>query len=504
MRLLRSPFVEEIDFLLVPAAGHVMLSVPGQGEVPQTDENKLLGLKQLHAVLNDLYTTKRADDLRRDKVQEERRPLYIVLQEVMRRSHGVKKVVHQKSWLLIESMAHYAGTDKKAALCSDFLDGTRDIDELSFYLYCLQVLTTSIADESKAFPVARLPDAFVSYSRAQALAEMLFGDLPKALSVVRAEFEKCARLDRQAEELATHFFLTGIATEEVAMASAYCVPVENVAEILMEGWRMCALLMDQSIPNFSWRKNVLAFLQTDVCHRGWLDPHQVSEAESRRLQIVPVPGAESIRIEEKTSLGAFVFRALQRSELEQRQAARVATLTQHGLLNPTQDKAEKRAAQQRPRSLLPATAARKRAQKKAAELCLQVGSAAFDSVKKTLDVYLKWMMHSEELRDLTAYRSVKAQIYGFQQAFGNHNANLGLHHLRSLLILLLAHQFDVQFQQEDLSPQYLDWELRCLLSVLRESWKHGAAASGDPEFANELAGKEGEQSASPAVEDWDQ
>lgn len=491
MRLFRSPFVEGIDFLLVPtAAGRVMLADQG-GAPTADDESKLLGLKQLHAVIADLYTTKGADDLRRDKVQEQRRPLYVVLQEVMRRNHGVKKVVHQRSWLLIESMAHHSSTDKMVSLCSDFLDGTRDIDELSFYMYCMKVLTTAIADDSKAFPAARLPNGFVSYSRAQALAELLFGDLPKALSVVRAEFEKCARVDRQAEaELATQFFLTGLVTEEAAMSSAYCMLTESALEILMEGWRMCALLMDQSISNFSWRKNVLAFLQTDLTYRGWLDPHQVAEAESRRLQIVASHETESIRIEERTSLGAFVFRALQRSELAQRQAARVATMTENGLLTASPDKAQQgRSIQPKSRALLPATAARKKAKQKAADMCLQVSHAAFDSVKKTLEVYLKWMMHSEELRDLAAYRSVKAQIYGFQQAHGSHKAHLGMHHLRTLLILLLAHQFDVQFQQENPSPEHLDWELRCLLQVLRESWRHGAAASADPEFARQLAGQ---------------
>jgi len=48
--------------------------------------------------------------------------------------------------------------------------------------------------------------------------------------------------------------------------------------------------------------------------------------------------------------------------------------------------------------------------KKAAEEALHVVGAAFESMKKSVEVYLTWLMHSEELRDLAIYRTVKSQI----------------------------------------------------------------------------------------------
>merc|ERR1711920_218240 len=87
--------------------------------------------------------------------------------------------------------------------------------------------------------------------------------------------------------------------------------------------------------------------------------------------------------------------------------------------------------------------------------CLEVIRLAFGSLEKTLGVYLTWLMHSEDLRDLEVYHSMKARIYNFRQAAGGGEAGMGTHHLRCLLLLLLAHQFDVQLQRGGIDREHL-------------------------------------------------
>jgi len=117
-----------------------------------------LGLRQLHALIAEVYSVKKSDDQRRDKTLQQRRPLHAVMQELFRRQHGVRKVVHQKSWQLVEALALYAGTDLTASLFAEFLDGSRDIHELSFYLYCSSVLATTIGEEPQSLPSVSSPD----------------------------------------------------------------------------------------------------------------------------------------------------------------------------------------------------------------------------------------------------------------------------------------------------------------------------------------------------------
>merc|ERR1712187_980935 len=92
----------------------------------------------------------------------------------------------------------------------------------------------------------------------------------------------------------------------------------------------------------------------------------------------------------------------------------------------------------------------------------------------TLSIYLSWLMHSEELRDLSIYHSLKARIYGFRRAAAASRASDAVHELRCLILLLLAHQFDAQLLRGYLADEHLDWELRALLRILREGWQRNA------------------------------
>merc|ERR1712048_98146 len=228
-----------------------------------------------------------------------------------------------------------------------------------------------------------------------------------------------------------------------------------------EGWRMSALLLDQSTPSFSWRRCVLAFIQADIHHRGWLDPHEVRDSEAERVQLPKSAGdQDGLNVLDKTSLGAYAFRSFHRCSAGGTGNSAPETISMSTAL----------------------VLSKNQAQKDANEACLQVNQVAFESLQKTLGVYLTWLMHSENLSDLAVYHSVKAQIYGFRQAASGSDATSGTHHLRCLLLLLLAHQFDVQLQRGGVVADHLNWELESLLRVLRESWKRGAGIVAEAEM----------------------
>merc|ERR1719321_28254 len=149
---------------------------------------------------------------------------------------------------------------------------------------------------------------------------------------------------------------------------------------------MSSLLLDQDKSRLSWRQCVLAFVRTDIHKRGWLNPIEVVGGERTWLQISPDPGTPEQSIVERTSLGAFVFRLMQ--------------LGQAIDDNPSLRKKKRigRALQQE------------------REHCLKVAQNTFHSIEKPLAVYLTGLMHSEELKDVALYRSLKTWLFENWQA----------------------------------------------------------------------------------------
>jgi hypothetical protein len=434
----------------------------GQKESKELRDEKMKGIKQLQTLISEVYLAKKVDDQRRDKAFQPRRTLNVVLQEMMRRQHGVKKVVHQKCWQLVEAVSQHAESDPSVRMFSDFLDCSRDLDELSFYLYCSSVLAGSAAEVSLAQSNS-LPSGFVSLSRATRMLELLFGDLPKALGVARDDLLKSVRFPEENT-------LSGLVSSPDLEPD---VRVEDLYRVLLEGWRMSALLLDQRVASFSWRNCVVAFIQSDTHHKGWLDPHEVRESETKRLRIGQdntLVDAEGMRVLDNTSLGAFVFRAVHRcGSAEAKGSVSPIDMSSNGKLASRHLEGGGGSGHRTGLRTM---------EKKA---CLQTARSSFESLEKTLGVYLTWLMHSEELRDLAVYHSVKSRIYEFRRAVGSDQAEQGAHQFRCLLLLLLAHQFDMQLQQGVMDSTHLEWELSCLLSLLRHSWKRQKYEDPDEE-----------------------
>lgn len=486
MRLYRSPFAQAIDLTLIPTSLGTMLQPTPDAQIAATESigpvgskvSDALGIRQLRSFMLEIYATKRLDDQRRDKAHQPRRPLHMVLQEYMRRQHGVKSLVSTKSWQLVQALEQHAPSDIAVCIFVDFLDGTRDLDELSFYLYCCSVLVSAVAEESQALPPSKLPAGYVSQSRAWRLVDIVFGHLPKAHEVVKAEIEQCIK---QPAPLSASMSMSSFQFNDFAFrldddganCGSGCLEVDELCRALLEGWRVAALLFERSMPSFSWRDTVLSFITTDVRYCGWLDQHEVHEAEMRAaVHTLSRSSTHELPNIDRTSLGEFVFRAV----------ARIGGLGTGS--SPEDDPATGALVHCEDSGVL------RSRRRQVQEACLKIGVAAFTSLERSLGVYLSWLMHSEEPRDLAVYQGVKSRIYGFRCAVAKGECWPVTHNLRCLILLLLGHQFDLQLQRNETVPDHLAWELTALLQILRESWRRGASdvdfVESGPEFGAEL------------------
>lgn len=480
MRLFKSDFAEGVDLSMVPPSKRLLVRpVPGndwllrslRGEELSPDEvldesekpadrgEKRMSAKQLRSFIHEVYAAKRLEDRRRDAACEPRRQLTAFLQELLRRQHGLKKVVHQKSWQLIEALAMYGHADGTARMFVDFLDGSRELEELSFYLYCWMLLATAVPEETQAtLAPSKPPIGCVSLARAHRLVNLLFADLPKALGVVRVDLEKCVSCGTTGQ-------LTD-SLQEPSDSRAAGVLIDDLCRVLLEGWRVSRLLLDRNVASFSWKECVDAFLKADTHCRGWLDPNEVMDAEARNKGSLG-----STQLMDQTTLGAWVFRTVAKCNASPTLADPRSQAEHFNHLLVLKDKK-----------------AMKRAQNDA---CFRLSQVAFESLEKSLGIYISWLVHSDEPRDVAVYHAVKARVYGFRQASASSSVWSSVHNFRCLLILLLGHQFDVQLQRKEAKADHLAWEFTALLSVLRESWRRGAGGdsmevSHGPQFGDEL------------------
>jgi len=453
MRLFRCPFAESVDLTYVKRDRQFPYT-----NMEDPDDNKRLGRRQLRHFISEVYTAKRLEDRRRDKASQPRRLMHFIMQEMLRRQHGVKSLVHQRSWQLMEAVAEHASSDVAVGLFADFLDGTRDLDELSFYLYCLQLIAT-VPEEPQAMPPSRLPPHYVSESRRLRLVDLLFSDLPKAKAVVQEEIEKQVPDMTGAEAFGSLEELSHMSFDDVP--STRCIETDALCRAFLEGWRVCCLLLSKSMPHFSWRDTILAFIQADVHGRGWLDPHEVSKAEVQPALAARARSQDLLPVTDQTSLGAFVFRIVNH----------LGGLTEASLKE----------------DVIAETAFNESSRDQ--ENCLQLCLTAFGSLERSLGVYLKWLLHSEEPRDRAVYKCVTGRIFAVRRAASLKKSWPMMHNLRSLLVLLLSHQFDLQLIREEAQPEHVGWELTALLQVLRESWRRGArneSGADGPDFGPEL------------------
>ncbi|CAE7224184.1 unnamed protein product [Symbiodinium natans] len=324
------------------------------------------------------------------------------------------------------------------------------------------MLASSIPEESQAVPPSKLPPGFVSRSRCTRLVDLLFSDMPKALSVVHEEIERLA--PSFASPVGNNLSFEELSNQSGSFyGSIGGIETDGLCRALLEGWRVCSLLLNKTAPPLLWQAAVLAFTQADVHCRGWLDPHEVRHAEMAPV-LAKSRRSSDLPLGDQTSLGAFVFRVV------------------HGLGDaaPLQDANAVVVSDPGRGQKLPEAPA---------SPCLQVCSAAFGSLERSLGVYLSWLLHSEEPRDRVVYQSVKSRIFGYRRADSMQDVWPMIHNLRCLLVLLLTHQFDTQLAREEASPEHLAWELTALLQILRESWRTGAShevAESGPEFGPEL------------------
>jgi hypothetical protein len=197
--LLTSPLVQEIDFTCVPTHPRKRMVGPLGYEVPK---DKLLPAKQMMPMIEEVYDFVFDRNFRDLKSGKSVTPIYVSLQEVMRRTFGVRSVIMGKTWLLVESWR--ALQDKATELFVDFVIERRASDELHFFLYLRAVLRE-----------ARMKDT-MPRPKAEELFNNIFGDMPDSLAGVQIELAKAPGED--------------------------FVAVIDVLLVGLEGWRLLNLL----------------------------------------------------------------------------------------------------------------------------------------------------------------------------------------------------------------------------------------------------------------------
>lgn len=566
-RLLSCAFVTAIDLSLVPTASDLRtppraaleamraeeaaLGGPEKGPLadatcpwpwPLTGGSKQavvgaapMGTAQLRVLIREVYAFKREDDRARDSAGQERRALQPALQEFLKRRHGVKTVVHQKSWQLVEALlaalegqgalkaggapeglqdplirdplkGSAAGGGAVAPqrltperLFGEFLDGTRSTSELSFHLYAADLRTGVGA----ATPP---PPGYCGVAHAQAVAELLFGDLPKVALVLRAELERRTLLANSAvssggpdapglrsfEGLAGGSEclagggssegppLAGPARTRAQAAAEPVVPLDGLHEALLEGWRMAGLLFDyESGPEgLPWAACSTAFVRADArTGRGFLHPEEAREALDHVLGSAVVRALSVwglVQLPERTTLGALA-RVLRAGWPE---------AASRGLVRPLLDEG--------PEEAPPLPGGRE-----AAARSLQVCEVFFQCLERPIAGYLTGLMHSDEPKDQALYASLKVWLFSFRRALRSGQATEGLRCLRGLLLLVLSAQADFQAHHGLCTPEHADRELRGLFRLLQYNWRLGDGVDPVEEESEERAAEEGYYGGDP-------
>merc|ERR1711924_225000 len=110
--LLTSALVQDIDFTCVPTHPRKRNQVGPLGyELPR---DKLLPAKQMMPLIEEVYDFVYERNMRDLNSGKPVTPIYVSLQEVMRRTFGVRSVIMAKTWLLVES---WRALDDKATQC---------------------------------------------------------------------------------------------------------------------------------------------------------------------------------------------------------------------------------------------------------------------------------------------------------------------------------------------------------------------------------------------------
>ena len=137
MRMLCSPFVQNIDFSAIPVP-----ETSGRDGGPigfETDSDRMIALKPLQTLLSELFDKLAGEHFGYNSMPNQKpRQAHASIWEHIRRRHGVRRVVMQKAWQFVESLMMHR-EDPLVRLFTDFLDGTRTLDELIFLLYLREI-----------------------------------------------------------------------------------------------------------------------------------------------------------------------------------------------------------------------------------------------------------------------------------------------------------------------------------------------------------------------------
>ncbi len=105
MRMLCSPFVQNIDFSAIPVP-----STAGQDGGPvgfEFGEDKMIALRPLHILLGEILDKLQVEHFNYSQPPTEKpRQPHVSIWEHLRRRHGIRRVVMQKAWQYVFTKNH--------------------------------------------------------------------------------------------------------------------------------------------------------------------------------------------------------------------------------------------------------------------------------------------------------------------------------------------------------------------------------------------------------------
>lgn len=104
-------------------------------------------LKWTLKVLNEIYDAKSEADAACERLNIPRRSMPQYIYSIFTRKHGVGPVADGKIWELLVSLNAHRPARTDVDLFATFVEETRSLDELSFYLHCRRLLKSNLAHE---------------------------------------------------------------------------------------------------------------------------------------------------------------------------------------------------------------------------------------------------------------------------------------------------------------------------------------------------------------------
>eukprot|EP00742_Colponemidia_sp_Colp-10_P026295 GILJ01032137.1.p1 GENE.GILJ01032137.1~~GILJ01032137.1.p1 ORF type:complete len:556 (-),score=80.75 GILJ01032137.1:132-1628(-) len=392
-------------------------------------DTKPMSLKWVQRMIKDLYDAKLEADAACDRLKMPRRPFPQFVYAFVSKKHGFPNLVDQKVWDMIVTLGDCRGMKPEVELFAEFLEESRSLDELSFFLYCRKLLTQMMAAYSK------------SHGKQQGIEFVTKGMLKQLLDTVSTAEQESYKADVERRVKMNQTPVVSLTSNAKIQITDDLVSTHELLEAMLDLFRGGE--MDKKHVALL----VQAFQIMDTDKDGWINRQQfsrlLSKTHPRRTseqvdvlyeKIADETGTDLVSIRSFTSI---LVNMIRRNQL---------VVSGHILRAREQgDEAERKA--------------------------ILIVSHHWATIKEACGSYLEMLDKSQDDEDIEAGRAFRKAWYELDRALATAtHADEALHCYRKLLFIILCHQTDWQQRFGILEPESLEEELRNILRLVKRGW----------------------------------